>query len=247
MAQNRNERDLRYKNGKTYDYTEIHNNKFGGRNNKRPKLISSGKNNKRNTPHYEPNKLFNVLAGGALLAVLTIGGFNTLANIVKGGIDAKNNIEDAKDTISDIKEAVSGKGTNSSSYKVKNLIDFDIDEETVQKCIENVYETFNSNDVYIAVNEVIIIDYEDANTEEKYKKNVFKKVAGKESTVTVLLISTDRLTNENAIEQYNECKDIIMNNTDLTDTAFINVLVNGVTNIPTNGNIATAITYCCSE
>lgn len=247
MAQNKNERDIRYKDGKTYDYTETHNNRIGGTNNRRPKLISKEQNPKRNTTHYEPSKLFNVLAGGALLAVLTIGGFNTLANIVKGGIDVKNNIEDVKDTISDVKDAVSGQGKGSSSYKVENLIDFDIDEETVQKCIENIYETFNSNDVYIAVNEVIIIDYEDANTEEKYKKNVFKKVAGKESTVTVLLISTDRLTNENAIEQYNECKDIIMNNTDLTDTAFINVLVNGVPNIPANGNIATAITYCCSE
>lgn len=38
-----------------------------------------------------------------------------------------------------------------------------------------------------------------------------------------------------------------MNNTDLTDTAFINVLVNSVTNIPTYGNIAIAITYCCYE
>lgn len=82
MAQNKNERDLRYKKVKWCDYTETHNNKFGG------------KNNKRNTSHYEPNKLFNVLAGGALLSVLTIGGFNTLANIVKDGIDAKNNIEE---------------------------------------------------------------------------------------------------------------------------------------------------------
>lgn len=39
---NRNNRDIRNINGRTYDFTETHNNVRGGHNNKRPKLISNG-------------------------------------------------------------------------------------------------------------------------------------------------------------------------------------------------------------
>ncbi len=103
---NSNNRDIRHINGRTYDFTETHNNIRGGHNNKRPKLISTD-HTQRTTPNYEPSKLFNVLAGGALLAVLTIGGFNTLANIIKSGIDTKNSIEDVKDAVSEVKETLS--------------------------------------------------------------------------------------------------------------------------------------------
>lgn len=244
MTQNTNERYIRRaKNGKLYDCTESCNNRFGNPNNKRPKLLT----NIPTPTQYEPNKLFNILAGGALIAVLTIGGFNTLANIVKSGIDVKNNIEDVKDTITDVKELVSNPSKNGSSYEIKNLLTFDIDEEQVKECIINVYDKFSNNDVETVVNEVIIVDYEDANTEEKYKKNILKKVANKENTVTVILISKDVLTNDSAMERYNECQDIIMNNTDLVDTTFNGVMVNGVSNIPNDMNMAIAITYYCSK
>ncbi len=100
---NSNNRDIRHINGRTYDFTETHNNIRGGHNNKRPKLISTD-HTQRTTPNYEPSKLFNVLAGGALLAVLTIGGYNTLANIVKSGIDTKNSIEEYKPTFEEVAE-----------------------------------------------------------------------------------------------------------------------------------------------
>ncbi len=243
---NSNNRDIRHINGRTYDFTETHNNIRGGHNNKRPKLISTD-HNQRTTPNYEPSKLFNVLAGGALLAVLTIGGYNTLANIIKTGIDTKNSIEDVKDAVSEVKETLSTQNKSKGSYKVKDFLKYDIDEGMVQECIERVYVEFSESEIDTVIEDVIILDYADADTVEKYKKNVLKKIANKENTVTVILMSKDILNEDSAQERFNNYNDIVENSIEYDSTEFKGVTINGVTNIPYNSNMAIVITYYCTE
>lgn len=216
-------------------------NTWGGKNNR---WGNKNRKNKTNSnTHYEPNKLFNTIAGGIVLFICCGIGLSILSSTFTG---IKNTLDTADKVKSVIEpNTANTTKTNNTSYK-NNIIDkIDIDSEDVKDILEYLNSELSNYEVESGKVDTILLNYDTVYDADSYKENIIDKLGDYKNKVSFTLVYQDTpLDEEEAFTEMNNIVDIVGNNSDLlSDTGFSKVLTSGMYNSPRAGNYIVSITF----
>lgn len=234
-----------------------HKNVWGGKNNSwghKPK----GNKQQNNNTTYRPTKLFNTLAGGALLFIAGAMGLS----IITSGFEMLTGAKDAVDTVNEVRQAVTNQASNTSSElntssnsgsvpdnlmertSIIDELDFDIEAEDVRDILEKIYETHIENNVNTDLDNLVLVDYEDVKTLKKYEKNITDKLNDYSTNVTFGVVCTTAESPVDMNDKIAELQTMISENIDLlSGSGFKKTLTSGKMNTPEINNFILTISF----
>lgn len=225
-----------------------HKNVWGGKNNS---WGHKKKNQQDNSYHYEPNKLFNTIAGGCLLFLAGALGLSMITSAISGIKGVKDTVDTTKDVVEHIQNNTTNQDTNNSdkgSVQRTNILDeFDIelDEEDIQEILEDIYNSLKQNNAADkTVDNIVVIDYAEANSFKLYKKNIINKLSSYKDIITFAIVNKEPLSSEDITTKVNELQQLISDNiNELSGTGFTKTVTGGKINMPALGNFIFTVTF----
>lgn len=224
-------RDIRRINGKLYDFTDTHDNKFGGTNNKRPKLIRED----QVQPQYRESKAFKVFIGIVVGLALMSG----LGQAISGLYDST--IGKAQDTIKISKDVADlGKSTSSGDTTVRNEAATKLEDDVLDILKDELKDALLENNMPESISTITVVDYKKVEDKKGYTKNVVNKI--EDGTHTFAIIMSESLTNENESERKDNIIELMEETNSLVDGHNCN-MTGGIHNIPRLGDYIMLVTY----
>ena len=230
-----------------------HYNTWGGKNNSWGNRNRKKKDNDQNNTHYEPNKLFNTIAAGTMLFLAGALGLTIVGNVFSG----LKNVKEAVDTVGDIKDTIQdvtssnttitgpgGSGKSLLDVVIENQLKFDLDEEDVAELIEKAVDALRNENVTASVDNLVTLDYNDANTSDKYTKNVVNKLSKYNKNITFAIVDMEILQTDEINSKVAELQEIASNTFNgVSGTNFKRMVTGGKIGMPNSGNFIFTVTY----
>ena len=235
-----------------------HHNTWGGKNNSwgnrnRKPRQSNQRQNRQNNQHYEPNKLFNTIAGGVMIFLAGAFGFSLVTGAISNIKGAKDTVDKAKNVADKISNTqINNSPSNQNGQSLLDKIisdiveeaDIDLDAEDVADLLENVSNSISENNLKQQTETLIELNYNDANTLDKYKKNVIGRLKKYNKPVTFALINNEIVDNDTMISEVEKMQALALDNIDLiSDLPFRRIITGGKSNVPGPGKFTFLITF----
>lgn len=228
---------------------DAHNNRWGSHNNVWGRKKTSSKNNNSNT-HYEPSRLFNTLAAGALIFLAGALGITMVGNVISGigsVKDAKDKVEQAQQIVQNVQSSTSNtsspvqSGTALIDEVAYELMDIDISPEDIADILQLIADKYAD----AKSNSTLVFDYKDCDTAEKYHNTVLSHLDSKHNCFVI--VNTDQLEDtSDAINNY--IANVVEAEMNLKGlSGFDNVLTSGRRDIPETNNYAIIVRYVANE
>ena len=193
-----------------------------------------------NGTNYEPSRLFNILAGG----VMIILGISLIGSLISYGVGHISSTVKAVKTVKDTKETVEkvSKAKNSLFSKSKVTNNTDFSKEVVDEIIDTSKDKLLEQYGVKNIDTIYLVKYEDACTEELYKKNIINKL--KEGKSSLFIISDNSVLNADEVLSEHDVINQIMTDThglDVARTFTVSIITSH--GIPNYGNVVHIISY----
>ena len=214
-------------------------NTWGGKNNS---WGNKNRKQKNNDPRYEESKAFKIFVIAALGITLAVGGINTVQDL----LDKYDTAKEAVELVEDIQNKISNKeetsvNNNNSKAKVENESGIEIDMDDIKDLLDKIDEYTEENNIQLKVENIIVVDYNNANTLELYRENIINKLSKYDNTITFAIVINEYLTNDTANEKLEVIQQLI--NDTQSESNSDQIEIRGISNIPNANNLTIGVTY----
>lgn len=200
-------------------------------------------NNKANNTRYEPNKLFNILAGGTMVIL----GIALVGSLVSSGVAHISKAAKASQAVTEVKQAASEvKNTvdkvTAPKAKVSNETELieSVADEVIDKVKDKMIEKYDIRNF----DYIYLLNYSDVNTEDSYKDTIVEKLKDTDKKYLFIVYnSVDNISQEVVQAEHDSISAILDATHEEAPSKYYTVGNSTLANVPFNGNIVHAIPY----
>ena len=222
-----------------------HYNTWGGKNNSWGN--KNRKNKESNNSGGNGNKVAKAVVAGVCLFVLANTGFGPIIETAENVMDVfdfqKEVVESTKsDTKSNTKSNKKSNKKGKDNFKsLKN--DADISASDIADILDNLYEKLDSSGVNTKKTTVLTVKYSCFSSDEKFEKEILKKLSKYKNTVTFIAVNDENLSEEAMQYEYERVYSMLSRCSSSFSSEFNSALVNGMLNRPNVGSFTIAVTF----
>ncbi len=217
-----------------------HHNTWGGKNNSWGNRNRKRQNNQP-TYNYEPNKLFNTIAGGILLFFAGAAGLSIIGSIftgVKDTIGIADKVNKITTAVTDT--AGSSAGTQGTTNNYEGLFDIKDELELDADDIKDILQFMQEN-LQDSQPDTLTLSFEEVDTIEEYKEKIVNKL---DKYSNFVLVYNGYLEYDPMVEKINSYTSELSNHSDLiSDSGYKTIKTSARTNVPNNGNFILMLTF----
>ena len=222
-----------------------HYNTWGGKNNSWGN--KNRKNKESNNSGGNGNKIAKVAVAGVCLFVLANTGFGPIIETAENVMDVFDFQKEVKETVKSNKK--SNSKTNSKTNKkgkdnfksLKN--NADISASDIADILDNLYGKLDSSGIDTKKTTVVTVKYSSFSSDEKFEKEILKKISKYKNTVSFIAVNDTNLSEEAMQYEYERVYSMLSRCSSSFNSEFDSAIVNGMLNRPNPGSFTIAVTF----